>query len=131
VVRVLIDSNFLIAAIHFRIDLIQELEYLLGRKVEPVLISPVEEELRRMASGHEAMRSRDAAQALEVALRMDVEVVARLPNESVDDVLVRIASERGWMVATNDRLLRKRLDAIAVPTIYLRQRTRLEAKGVG
>jgi len=131
VVRVLIDSNFLMAAIQFRIDLIQELEYLLGRRVEPVLISPVEEELRAMASGHEAKRSRDAAQALEVARRIRVEVAARLPNESVDDILVRIASERGWMVATNDRHLRKRLDAIAVPTIYLRQRTRLEAKGVG
>jgi len=131
VVRVLIDANFLMAAIHFRIDPIQELEYLLGRKVKPVLISLVEEELRAMASGREAKRSRDAAQALQIARRMEVEVVARLPNESVDDVLVRIASERGWMVATNDRLLRKRLDAIAVPTIYLRQRTRLEAKGVG
>ena len=130
-VRVLIDANFLMAAIHFRIDPIQELEYLLGRKVKPVLISLVEEELRAMASGREAKRSRDAAQALQIARRMEVEVVARLPNESVDDVLVRIASERGWMVATNDRLLRKRLDAIAVPTIYLRQRTRLEAKGVG
>ena len=119
------------AAVQFRIDFIQELEYLLRRRVEPVLISPVEEELRAMASGHEAKRSRDAAQALDVAQRMDIEVVARLPNESVDDVLVRVASERGWMVATNDRHLRKRLDAIAVPTIYLRQRTRLEAKGVG
>ena len=75
-VRVLIDANFLMAAIHFRIDPIQELEYLLGRKVKPVLISLVEEELRAMASGREAKRSRDATQALQVARRMEVEAVA-------------------------------------------------------
>jgi len=130
VVKVLIDSNFLMAAVQFRVDIVQEFERLLGRRVEPILVSPVEEELRAMASGHEDKRSRDAAQALEIARKMEVEVVARLPEESVDDVLVRIASERGWAVATNDRLLRKRLDEISVSTIYLRQKTHLEVKGM-
>ena len=129
-VRVLIDANFLMAVVQFRIDVIQELQHLLRGKVEPILISPVEEELRSMTSSHEAKRSRDAARALEIARKMQVEVVERFPNESVDDVLVRVASERGWAVATNDRHLRKRLDAMAVPTIYLRQRSRLEAKGM-
>jgi len=128
VVRVLIDANFLMAVVQFRIDVIQELQHLLRGKVEPILISPVEEELRSMTSSHEAKR--DAARALEIARKMQVEVVERFPNESVDDVLVRVASERGWAVATNDRHLRKRLDAMAVPTIYLRQRSRLEAKGM-
>jgi len=129
-VRVLLDSNFLLYIVQSRIDLIQELEYLLGRRVEPILISPVEEELKAMASGPETKRTRDATRALEMARMMKVEVVERLPSEGVDDVLVRVALEHGWVVATNDRHLRKRLDSMAVPTIYLRQRTRLEVKGV-
>lgn len=129
-VKVLVDSNFLMAAAQFHLDIIQELEGLLGRRVEPILISPVEEELKSLASGRETKKARDAILALEIAQKMRVEAVRRFPNESVDEVLVRLASEYGWAVATNDRHLRKRLDEIAVPTIYLRQRTRLEAKGL-
>jgi len=130
VVKVLVDSNFLMATAQFRIDVLRELGQLLGGIVEPVLVSPVEGELRSVASGSGAKRAREAAQALEIARRMRVEAVTLLPNESVDDVLVRVASERRWPVATNDRRLRRRLDEIGVPTIYLRQRTHLEAKGL-
>jgi rRNA-processing protein FCF1 len=129
-VKVLADSNFLMAAIQFRVDIIHELERLLGGRTELVLISPVEEELKAIASGHQSKRSIEASRALDFALGIPVEAVPRLLRESVDDVIVRVSKERGWAVATNDRRLRKRLGELAVPTIYLRQRTHLEAKGI-
>lgn len=128
--KVLVDSNFLMAAIQFRVDIIHELERLLGRRTDLVLISPIEEELKAIASEHQSIRSMGAARALDFALGMQVETVPRLFRESVDDVIIRISKERGWAVATNDRRLRRRLDELAVPTIYLRQRTHLEAKGI-
>ncbi len=127
--QILIDSNFLMAAIQFRIDIIRELGYLLGRRVEPILISPVEEELRSIASGIESKKSREAGQALKLARLMKVEIVTMSPNESVDETLIRIALERGWAVATNDRILRKKLSELSVPTIYLRKKAHLESKG--
>lgn len=129
-VQVLIDSNFLMAAIQFRIDIIRELEHLLGRRVEPILISPVEDELRSIASGIESKRSKEAGQALKLARMMQVETVTMPPNESVDETLTRVALERGWAVATNDRILRRKLGELAVPTIYLRKKAYLEAKGI-
>jgi rRNA-processing protein FCF1 len=94
------------------------------------LISPVEGELQSIASGIESKRSREAGQALKLALMMKVETVTISPNESVDETLTRVALERGWVVATNDRLLRKKLGELAVPTIYLRKKTHLEAEGI-
>lgn len=128
-VKVLIDSNFLMTAIQFRIDIIRELGHLLGRRVEPILISPVEDELRSISSGIESKRSREAGQALKLAHMMRVETVTRSPNESVDETLTRVALERGWAVATNDRILRRKLGELAVPTIYLRKKAHLEVKG--
>jgi rRNA-processing protein FCF1 len=118
------------AAIQFKIDIIRELGHLLGRRVEPILISPVEDELRSIATGIESKRSREAGQALKLAHMMQVETVTMSPNESVDETLTRVALERRLIVATNDRLLRRKLGELAVPSIYLRKKSHLEVKGI-
>jgi rRNA-processing protein FCF1 len=129
VVKVLVDTSFLMAAAQFRIDAVQQLERMLGGRVEPILLSAVQIELDAIASDKRAKRSREANLALELAKSFVVEQVSTRPGESVDDTLLRVALERGMTVATNDRQLRKRLDQAAVATIYLRQRSRIEAKG--
>jgi rRNA-processing protein FCF1 len=130
VVMIILDSNFVLAESQFRIDILHQLALLLKGNAEPIIISPVIDELQSMALKHESNRSRAAAKALDTIRPIQVEEVHRDPNESVDDVIVRISSQKKWAVATNDRKLRKRLDALAVPTVYLRQRTHLEAKGI-
>ncbi len=129
-VMIILDSNFVLAESQFQIDILHQLTLLLKGNVEPIVISPVIDELQSMTLKHESNRSRAAAKALDTIRRIPVEEVHRDPNESVDDVIVRISSQKKWAVATNDRKLRKRLDALAVPTVYLRQRTHLEAKGI-
>ena len=57
-----------------------------------------------------------------------VDVEAR-PTEAVDDLILRLACEWGLPVATNDRVLRKRLRDAKVTVIYLRQRSHLEIYG--
>jgi rRNA-processing protein FCF1 len=130
VVMIILDSNFVLAESQFQIDILRQLTLLLKGNVEPIIISPVIDELQSMTLKHESNRSRAAAKALDTIRSIQVEEVHRDPNESVDDVIVRISSQKKWAVATNDRKLRKRLDALAVPTVYLRQRTHLEAKGI-
>jgi rRNA-processing protein FCF1 len=130
VVMIILDSNFVLAESQFQIDILRQLTLLLKGNVEPIIISPVIDELQSMTLKHESNRSRAAAKALDTIRSIQVEEVHRDPNESVDDVIVRISSQKKWAVATNDRKLRKRLDSLAVPTVYLRQRTHLEAKGI-
>jgi len=130
VIKVILDSNFILAEYQLKIDILHQLALLLGGNVEPIVISPVNDELKSMMLGCESIRSRAAAKALEIIRQIPVREVHTDPNESVDDVIIRVSSQEKWAVATNDRMLRKRLDALAVPTIYLRQRTHLEAKGI-
>jgi rRNA-processing protein FCF1 len=51
-------------------------------------------------------------------------------GETVDDFLLRSAADKGWLVATNDSDLRRRLRRVGVPVIYLRQRAYLEIDGL-
>ncbi|MCJ7608237.1 hypothetical protein MUP00_01010 [Candidatus Bathyarchaeota archaeon] len=130
VVKILVDTSFLMTAARFRINAVQQLEQMLGGRVQPILLSTVRFELNTIASDRRAKRSKEANLALELAKSFAVEEVSIGPDESVDDTILRVASERGIPVATNDRRLRKRLDQATVATIYLRQRSRIEARGL-
>ena len=128
-VKVLLDSNFLMIPLELHIDVFQEIQNLLGKKVEFILIKPVYDELQTLSMGSSKV-GRQAAYALKLAQRcrtMNVEAKAR---ESTDYVIARVAKEKGAIVATLDLELRKRLRNISVPVIYLRERSRLEVDGI-
>jgi len=119
------DANFLFLPVQFHIDVFEAIEDLLCRRVEFVLPSPVYEEVVR-AAGRYRGPERLAA---ELARRCEVVEVERLPGESVDDLIVRLASEWRCPVATNDARLRKRLRQLGLPVIFLRGRGKLELEG--
>jgi len=128
-VRVILDSNFLMMPIQFHIDVFRELDELLNQKVETVIPFPVYEEIKRIACGKSKL-AKEAKLALKIAEKSEVFEVKLGPGESTDDLIVRLASEWGCLVATNDRELRRKLRDLTVPVIYLRQKSRLAIEGI-
>jgi hypothetical protein len=128
-VKVILDSSFLFIPVQFRVDIYVELAKLLNRKFEPMILSPTTDELERIAKGGSAKLRKQAALALQFAKKCRQVEAMRGKDEPHDDVIVRVASEARSYVATNDRALRKRLRALEVPVIYLRQKSRLALEG--
>ena len=125
--RVIFDSNALFTPFQFKIDVFGELERLLGRRFELVLLSAVKQELELLAEQGSPKLRRDASYALGFAERLRlVEVEAG----AADDVIVAVAKKWGAVVFTNDKALRQRLRDISVPVIYVRQKSRLEIDGI-
>jgi len=123
--KIILDSNFLFLPAQFGIDIFDAIEELLSRRVEFVLPSPVFEEVARVTG---RMRGPEKI-ALELAKKCRVELVERLPGETVDDLIVRLAREWRCPVATNDARLRRRLRSLGLPVIYLRGLGKLELDG--
>jgi len=128
-VRVLLDSNFLMLPTEFHIDVFEETQNLLGKKVEFVLIKPVYGELQRL-SRRSSKVGRQAAYALELAKRCKIMDVKMKRGESIDEAIARVAKETRTIVATTDLELKRMLRNINVPVIYLRERSRLEVEGI-
>ena len=128
-VKVILDSNFLFIPSEFRLDIFEELETLLGQRVDPVLLSSTYQEIRKIAEKGAPKMRRQASLALKLAEKCRIVHVEMSFEETCDDVIVRVAKEWGAPVATNDRTLRRRLRNINMPVIYLRQRSRLEMEG--
>lgn len=78
--------------------------------------------------GSPAMR-RQASLAINLAEKCRQIKVERKLGETSDDVILRIAVEWNSPVATNDRELREKLRAKAIPVIFLRGKRRLELEG--
>jgi len=125
--RVILDSNALFVPLQFKIDIFEELKKLLGVSFDPVLLSPIKQELETLASQGPPQMRKNASCALKLAENCSL---ARVEYEAPpDDVIVKTACEWRCPVFTNDKQLRKRLRDINVPVIYVRQKSRLEIDG--
>ena len=128
-VKVILDSNFLMAPFQFHVDVFEELEYLLQKKIDFIVPSAVKLELTSISSrGGEG--AAEASLALQLASRCRVVDVNLKPEETVDDAIVKAAQKLGAVVATNDIELKKRLRDINIPVVYLREKSKLEVEGI-
>ncbi len=124
----ILDANFLFVPFQFRVDIWAELTVLLGR-FEPVVLSTTVDELEALSKRGPEKTRKIALSALELVKKCSLLSVQRRPEESPDDVIVRVAKELQCPVATNDRALRKRLREAGIATIFLRQRSHLKTEG--
>jgi len=125
----IMDSNALFVPLQFRIDIFEQLERLLKRKFDLILLSTVKQELERLAKRGTPKARKEAVYALNLAEKCVLMNVDKKIGESLDDVIVRVADELRCAVFTNDAELKKRLRDINVPVVYVRQKSKLEADG--
>ena len=128
-VKVILDSNFLMVPFQFNIDIFQEIEYLLQKKVDFIVPSSVKLELTGIsARGGEG--ASEASLALQLASRCRVVEVSLQPQETVDDAIIKAAQKLGAVVATNDIELKKKLRGIHIAVIFMRDKSKLEIEGL-
>ena len=65
--KVILDSNALFVPLEFKIDIFSEVERLLNRNVNFVLLSPVKRELELLTAKESPKIRREAAYALKIA----------------------------------------------------------------
>jgi len=128
--KVILDSNALFVQLQFKIDILNDLERLLNRNFELILLSSVKHELEALAEQGSPKMRKNASYALKLAEKCKYIEVSASASALTDDIIVKIAKELGFPVFTNDRHLKKRLRDISVPVIYVRQKSRLEIDGM-
>jgi rRNA-processing protein FCF1 len=126
--KVILDANFFFMPAQFKVDIFQELLNLLNRNFEPTLLSSTKQELEGLAKSSPKIQ-KQAVMALGLAEKCKFVNVEKSLDESFDDVIVRMATEWKCPVGTNDKELRKRLQKVGCPVIFLRQKRVLDVDG--
>ena len=128
--KVIADSNALFVPLQFKIDIFTELERVLNRNYELILLSPVKQELETLTKKSSPKTRKNAAFALSIAEKCTYVKVPEKPKEQTDDAIARIAKAWNTPVFTNDKLLKRKLRDISLPVIYVREKSRLEIDGL-
>jgi len=128
-VKVLFDTNFLMAVFEKPVNAIEKVEELLEIKVRPVILKSQLRELERIASSDKRQKAARIARAvLEYVKKRGFEVV-EYEKEAVDDAIVEASKREGYIVATNDRELRRRLRESCVSVVYMKGDGKFELEG--
>jgi rRNA-processing protein FCF1 len=127
---VILDSNFLFIPLRFGVDIFEEFHRLLGRNVRCVVTTTIIDELKLLRTDARPSFIKEVDFALSLVDRCEVMEASLDPYETVDDSIVRVASDGPFIVATNDAELRRRLKKAGVSVVFLRQRSHLEIEGV-
>ena len=126
--KVILDTNFLFVPVQYNVDIFQELERVTNRKIQPIILSAIYEELK-MLDRKGGVEGKSARIALRYADNLKILDVKSKPGENVDNLILRVAADLKCPVATNDRFLRKKLRNISIAVIYLRQKSHLAIEG--
>ena len=126
---VLLDTNFLFIPFRFGVDIFEESERVVNQRlffaVSPQILKEIEG-LRIDTSPNFERELQFVEKIVERCIILDEKIY---PCESVDDSILRIAVEKGYIVATTDTKLRNRLRRSNVQALFLRQKTHLEFLG--
>ena len=118
---VIIDTNMFLVPYQFGVDILEEIRRILPQ-AEVYTVPQVVQELEKLRRGklHEKLAARIAEKLLERVKILEVD-----RNKPTDTVLLELA-KKGYVIATNDRELRRKVRESGGYTIYLRERSHLE-----
>ena len=110
------------------LNVIGRVEELLESKVEPIILRSQLLELERIARSGRKKAARVAQAVLEYVRRMGFKVFEDCGGV-VDDAIVEVSKRENYIVATNDRELRRKLRESGVSVIYMKSDGRFELEG--
>lgn len=114
---VLLDTNFLMIPVEFRIDIFEGIRNMIP-DASFATVSGVIRELGRIKDGKIAEK---------IINRENVKVVDR--EGKVDDALLNYAKEKDAVVCTNDKELKERCLKQGITVIFMRDKSKLDIMG--
>ena len=121
--KVVLDTNMLLVPFQFGVDIFDEIERILPG-AEVYVPENVLRELEKL--GGEGIKMKKFVGLAKKLIEMKgVVILPTPPEEAVDTTLARLARE-GFIVATNDRELKRKVWSVGGKVLALRERSHLE-----
>ncbi len=127
-VKVLLDTNFIIMILKYKIDLFGELDRILDGKYEVILVDKSVNELEKLINQSEGSRtSRIAKLALQLIDSEEIEIIRTEGDGDVDSLIVDL-QDKNMIIATQDKKLKERIKKS--PKLIIKQKKYLQLQNV-
>ncbi|TFG09993.1 PIN domain-containing protein [Candidatus Thorarchaeota archaeon] len=130
-IQVVLDTNFLLVPTQFPIDVFAETEEVLEKRPRFVILDSVVAEINaRLNAPRSLMENKQFTVAKALLERCEiVEVEENLRSLPVDLQILEYATLQEAVIATNDRILRKKARSRGIPVLLVRGKKRLTLEG--
>ena len=120
--KIILDTNFLLVPMQFKVDIFSEIERIVHEKYELYVLDKTVEELKKLSENrNKKVKDRDAAKlAIKLAVAKGVKTINTISDKYADDLIVEIA-DKNTVIATNDVDLRRRVRNKGAKTILMRK----------
>ena len=123
--KIILDTNFLMVPVQFKVDIFSEIERICSFNYELCVLDKTIEELNNIISREGTKKKTYAKVALNIIKIKKIKVLdtsSITGSEHTDDIIVEIAKNKAYIVATQDKILKKRLKVKSIHLITLRQK---------
>ena len=123
--KILLDTNFLLIPYQFRVDIFTQIDKIATFEYELFILDKTLEELKKIVEKQKGKDKYAARIALKLIAIKNIGVIKTKSNRKTDDIILDIALKDDFIVATQDKDLKRRLINQDISVIILRQKKRL------
>jgi hypothetical protein len=123
--KIILDTNFLLIPIQSKVDIFAEIDKICMFKYELCIVDKTIDELNNIIEKQRGKYKQAAELALKLIKSKHLKILATHQDTDVDTILASF-SEKGYIVATQDKELKNRVKA----KIILKQRKYLVLEGI-
>ena len=120
--KILLDTNFLLVPYQFRVDIFTQINRIMHFQYKIFVLDKSVEELKKVIEGQKG-KSKDAAKiALKLIAIKNIGVIKTESDKKTDDAIVELSRKDNYIVATQDKDLKRSLINHGIEVIVLRQK---------
>ena len=127
--KILLDTNFLLIPAQFRVDIFSEIERICNFNYKLYILDRTIEELDSIIETQRGKNKEAAKLALKLVKLKKISIIKTKEKLATDRLIIKTANKKEFIVATQDRFLKKQLKTENTALIVLRQKKRLLLEG--
>jgi len=120
--KILLDTNFLLAIYQFRVDIFTQIDRILTSPYKIFILDKTLEELKKIIEQQKGKNKEAAQIALKLIAIKNIGIIKTKSDNRTDDVIVELSPKNNYIVATQDKDLKRRLINQGIVVIVLRQK---------
>jgi len=126
ITHVVLDTNFLLIPYQFKVDIFSQIDRILTVKYEFFVLDKTIDELKKIIKEQKG-KDRDAARiALKLVAIKNIKAIKTRSGVRTDDAILELPQKGNFIVATQDKDLKRRLINQGTAVIILRQKKKIE-----
>lgn len=128
--KIILDTNFLVSAVRFKVDIFLELQRICDFKYAIYIVDGTIDELEKLAETGKPKDRAAAKISLELIKKKNIKIIKNITKnkrvKNVDLLILNLIKKGNFIVATQDKELKREIRKKDVPIIVLRQKKYLK-----